>query len=638
MTLPAILTRPPVPTLRAFGWRSVAGVRRHVPSHFALLTGLYLLVATLLVFRGGFIVGDAWSRVGNAAWMITSRDPHLAAIGFVWNPLPSLVILPLVAIRGLWDPLVSTGFAANLSSALFMAGAVVVLARIALDLRVRPVVAAIIVGLFALHPMIVLYGANGMSEAPFVFLLLLTIRSLMAWWRTGSTSSLVMTGIALGLAYLTRYEAIAAAAGVLVVVGLRTFLRFRAREERWRWVAAESLIAGLPFAFAFAGWAVASWIITGNPFETFTSIYGNSSQVSLAGTSIADTTGHGLDALRYAIGQILGLAPTLPILLALVGVLAYRRGQLEAIVPVAVLGSVLAFGMLTTVTGSSFAWLRFSIYSIPLAAILAFLALARRPVAEEDPKAATASSIATIASAAPSRSRPSLPASTAPAAIHTADAGTTTQSPALRAAAARTIAGVARSARSAGGRAGRIAGRALVDGLASATKAPPSEALLTLALIALVAVSLPIGLGTMTNPHMGREEVDQLRAIGNGHDPTLASVQQAEIGGQAAAYIDGMNLPDGSVVVDVAVGFQIVLQSKDPHQFVITPDRDFARVLADPKTFHATYLLLPSGVGYSSLDAVSRAYPGLFRDGGRFVTLVREWGSGIFAWRLYSIN
>ena len=38
--------------------------------------------------------GDAWSRITNAYYVLYSRDPHLAAIGFIWNPLPSLMAIP----------------------------------------------------------------------------------------------------------------------------------------------------------------------------------------------------------------------------------------------------------------------------------------------------------------------------------------------------------------------------------------------------------------------------------------------------------------------------------------------------------------------------------------------------------------
>ena len=91
---------------------------------FWLPLALYLAVAWLLVLTDGYIVGDAWSRVGNASYVLFSRDPHLAAIGFVWNPLPSLAMLPLLPLKAIWPPLVSAGFAANIVSALFMAGAV----------------------------------------------------------------------------------------------------------------------------------------------------------------------------------------------------------------------------------------------------------------------------------------------------------------------------------------------------------------------------------------------------------------------------------------------------------------------------------------------------------------------------------
>jgi hypothetical protein len=417
-----------------------------------------------------------------------------------------------------------------------------------------------------------------MSEAPFMFLLLVAVRHLLRWWRSGTTTSLVITGVALGLAYLTRYEAIAAAAGALAVVALRTYQRRSSvPEERWRWVAAETLVAGLPFVFTFAGWALASWIITGNPFETFTSIYGNSSQVALAGTSIADTTGHGIDALLFAIREILALSPALPVLVAIAGGVAVWRRQADVIVPLAVLGGVLGFGVLTTVTGSSFAWLRFSINAIPLGVVLAFVALSHPTSA--------------------------MPAAVVPAAVVPAagDFVAAVPPPAVA----------------------HSSGR---------------EAALTVLIVLLVAASVPIGLASMTNPRLGREEADQLSAIAGGRDPSLASVQQAQIGGEAAAYLDGLGLPDGSVIVDVAVGFQIVLQSNDPRQFVITPDRDFERALADPKTFSVSFMLVPSGTGYSSLDAVGRAYPALYQDGGGFASLVRQFGSGIFAWRLYAIT
>ena len=58
---------------------------------FSALAMLYFAIGYLLVMRYNLFDPDATSRVANADYVISSRDPHLSAIGFVWNPLPSLV-------------------------------------------------------------------------------------------------------------------------------------------------------------------------------------------------------------------------------------------------------------------------------------------------------------------------------------------------------------------------------------------------------------------------------------------------------------------------------------------------------------------------------------------------------------------
>ena len=83
---------------------------------------------------------------------------------------------------------------------------------------------------------------------------------------------------------------------------------------------------------------------------------------------------------------------------------------------------------------------------------------------------------------------------------------------------------------------------------------------------------------------------------------------------------------------------QILITSKHPHQFVITSDRDFQRVLADPPTFKAHYILDPPTGGYGGLDAVNRAYPHLYQSGGD-TRLVREFDEpGCPHFRLYKLG
>jgi hypothetical protein len=56
----------------------------------------------------------------------------------------------------------------------------------------------------------------------------------------------------------------------------------------------------------------------------------------------------------------------------------------------------------------------------------------------------------------------------------------------------------------------------------------------------------------------------------------------------------------------------------NPRVFVITNDRDFQRILDDPLTFHAHYLLASVG---SSNDSVAQQYPNL-GEGTQWATLV----------------
>ncbi len=64
---------------------------------FVVFLVAYLAVGYYLYLVIGYINPDASSRVGNAGYTIMSRFPHLGAIGFVWNPLPSFAQIPAKA-------------------------------------------------------------------------------------------------------------------------------------------------------------------------------------------------------------------------------------------------------------------------------------------------------------------------------------------------------------------------------------------------------------------------------------------------------------------------------------------------------------------------------------------------------------
>ena len=159
----------------------------------------------------------------------------------------------------------------------------------------------------------------------------------------------------------------------------------------------------------------------------------------------------------------------------------------------------------------------------------------------------------------------------------------------------------------------------------------------------MIAVAVPIGARTMLDPGQNPQyggEAFQLRPIIYPNESTglYSPFGQYEVGRQAATYLDSLHLGNGQVLVDGAMGFPIILESQHPTQFTTTPDRDFQEALLDPVSFGVKYLLVPEAIGYQSLDAVNRAYPGIYDSGAGISQLVMQFSAGGNNWRLYEIS
>jgi hypothetical protein len=355
-------------------------VRLRPPSEawvvFGVALALYLAVAAILVFKGNAVAGDGISRVETANGVLFSRDPHLAAVGFVWSPLPNLVLVPLVPLKFLWPPLVRQAFLGNIVSSLFMAGAVYQMLRLLQDLGLRRTLRLLLIAGFALHPMIILHGANSMSEAPLIFFLLLVVRHLARWLETREMASLTATGMYLALAYLTRYEATAAAVAVLAIVAVASYARAGgARRARVGLAVCDCLIGGAPFLVAFVGFALASWLITGMAFQQFSSVYGTAAQLNAKGLGHPSID---LELLWASQGVkwMLALEPLLAVVAVVVAIRSLVRRDLQSLAAPAVLTAVVAFMFWAHTTGTILQALRYFIVVIPLVTIMVGITLA----------------------------------------------------------------------------------------------------------------------------------------------------------------------------------------------------------------------------------------------------------------------
>jgi hypothetical protein len=303
--------------------------------------------------------------MANGFYILFSRDRHLAAVGFVWTPLQSLADLVFLTGNHLWPALSHDDMAGCLVSSLAMAGAVYQIRSALLEWGVTRTPRLVLTAFFALNPMIMFYGGNGMSEGLFLFTLITSTRYLLRWMLRNDLRSLAYAAVALGFSYLTRNEAAGAAALGALAVGAVTYGRTAgARLSRMKTAVSDLVIFAAPAVTAAAGWAITSYIITGHFFEQFSSIYGNSEQELF----LHHKTFSG--RLLFEVRAVESLAPLLPIIVVAAVIVALRRKDPRVLAPLAVLGGALGFDLLAYLHNSIENFFRYFIATVPLAVLL----------------------------------------------------------------------------------------------------------------------------------------------------------------------------------------------------------------------------------------------------------------------------
>ncbi len=343
--------------------------RRWGVALFISLSAFYFGVGTLLILRYNLFDADAASRVANAGFAFMSRQPHLSAIGFVWNPLPSLIEIPFVWLSHWWPPLKTHALAGCAQSSLLMAGAVVMLRAIAIDRGVAKGWRWLAVASFAFHPIIVIYGQSGLSEAGEVICLLWAVRYLLLWLDSGLPKDLTWSGVAMAGGYLSRYEFVIATVGAAILIGIVIFLKTPGG-NRLTSIAISILVLVLPIMVIFIIWAVAGWVLANELFAQLTSRYGNAAQVA---NSVGHQGGVRPPYTAWSVigGRLFAMQPLVVLAAGTSVVISLLRRRFDALVPLAVIGPILAFAIYGQHTPTTFGFFRFYITAIPLVACIA---------------------------------------------------------------------------------------------------------------------------------------------------------------------------------------------------------------------------------------------------------------------------
>ena len=336
---------------------------------------VYLTVAILLDFKYRILPLDAVSRMANGYYVLWSRDPHLAAIGFVWSPLQSAADIPLLLFKPLFPVLSTHDLAGSIVSVLAGTGAVYQVHASLREWGVRRAPRLALTLVFGINPMVLYYAGNGMSDMLYTFLLVLTTRYFLRWIHIGGLRPLVYAGSALGLAYLNRYEALGAAGMATVVVLGVSYWRGQGSTRtrtRIKAASADATIFLAPLVATFMSWAIASYVITGQAFPGVTSQYGTGNQTSQSvQMTFAVRAAHGLHNIEY-------LAPFLPVVVVLAIFFAARHRDLRILAPLAVLGGSVTFDALGLLSGFLEPWYRYFLLSVPLDVMLVGCILAQK--------------------------------------------------------------------------------------------------------------------------------------------------------------------------------------------------------------------------------------------------------------------
>ena len=235
-----------------------------------------LFVGYVLVFRYKIIYVDAWTRALEPLYTVFQPGFHLAAIGFVWNPLPSLLMLPFAIFRDVWPPLMQLGFASNILSSLFAGVAVYHLDRILWRFGFGRTARILWCLLYIAAPLILLYSGNGMTDGMACATFIASLDGVIEYFQDGRMSGMIRAGVWIAAAFMIRYEAIPV--GGLLGIGIALTI-WRSEGNRKKGIAFFILFIFLEVS-AVVVWMLLNWMIMKNPLYFLTSHSGNASQVS----------------------------------------------------------------------------------------------------------------------------------------------------------------------------------------------------------------------------------------------------------------------------------------------------------------------------------------------------------------------
>jgi hypothetical protein len=354
---------------------------------------LYMALADYLVVHLHYMNADAYTRVADATYVLYSRDPHLGAVGFIWPPLPALLNLPILGLQHWFPFLIDRAFSGSIEAAMFGAGTVVLLNQGLRRAGILPPVRWLVLAVWLANPMVALYSAQGMSEAPFIFFVVASLMSFLRWTETRSAGELAALGVLVGLGTLCRIEMVPMA----LLIGAGIVFCSLGRKVGWRQLETQLLLYALPALFVFGLWIGSTWVIEHDPLYMFHSGYSKQSAATNAfgAGAIIDYTSW-RNVVNYLGTQYLMLFPAV---IVLVGAVAARvllgKDRRPGLVMLALAVPVPLVDVYLLHSGNLPLILRYQVYVIPYTVMLGIYLL--RDFRRVSPRIVSAAALVLVA-------------------------------------------------------------------------------------------------------------------------------------------------------------------------------------------------------------------------------------------------
>lgn len=335
-------------------------------SVFAIFAAIYFIVGYEVVVELNLVNFDSLSRLAHAYFVWFNDPAKLAAIGFVWPPVQTIIYLPFALIGDLATSLAALPAA----SATFMAGTVLMVSH---TLRAvgMPWLARwpLLLG-FGLNPMILYYGANGMAEAVYLFFLTFAIFFLIRWRQSHQNHLLAFVGFGIALSMLSRYEIVPFA--IVMAVGIAfVIMTTWERSDRARSIESGLVLYLAPVIYFGLTWLFFNWLILGDPLY-FLSFGATTADIATSQQNVGGLAARDLNAaevVEYLIKLNYALFPlTLAVGLALVVSGVMRRSPMALVLTALLLTNAAVTAILFLQTADpNLLQLRYNMRAMPIA-------------------------------------------------------------------------------------------------------------------------------------------------------------------------------------------------------------------------------------------------------------------------------